>query len=254
MKVVVMGGTGLIGKKLVDRLRSSGHEVTAASPASGVNTVTGEGLNEALKDAAVVVDVTNPPLFKGTSALDFFESSGQNLHAAGARAGVKHHIVLSVVGTERLQDSDYFRAKLAQEKLAIQSGIPYTILHSTQFFEFIGAIARSGMQGDSIRMSPAFIQPVASDDVVAVLAGIVEDEPVNNIIEVAGPDKFRMDELVRKYLAVMNDDHEVITDIHAAYFGTELNDNSLIPGEHPRIGTIRYEEWINEPANRLLLK
>jgi uncharacterized protein YbjT (DUF2867 family) len=254
MKIVVIGGTGLIGRKLVDWLISLGHEVTAASPASGVNTITGEGLDEALKDAAVVVDVTNPPLFKGGSALEFFETSGHNLLAAGARAGVKHHVALSIVGTDRLQDSDYFRAKMAQENLVRQSGIPYTIVHSTQFFEFIGAIARSGMQGETIRMSPAFVQPVASDDVVAAMADIIVGKPVNGIIEVTGPEKFRLDELVRKYLAVMEDEHEVITDIHALYFGVELNDRSLVPGENSRIGTVCYKDWISQPDNQFLLK
>ncbi|HMU10900.1 MAG TPA: SDR family oxidoreductase [Ferruginibacter sp.] len=254
MKIVVMGGTGLIGKKLVDNLGSLGHEVTASSPASGVNTLTGEGLDEALKGAAVVVDVTNSPLFKGGSALEFFEASGRNLLAAGVRAGVKHHVVLSVVGTDRLQGSDYFRAKMAQEDLVRQSGIPYTIVRSTQFFEFIGAIARSGMKGEMIRMSPAFIQPVASDDVVAAIADTVVGNPVNGIVETAGPEKFRLDELVRKYLAVIKDDREVMTDIHMSYFGVELNEDSLVPGTDPRIGTVCYEDWISEPANQLLLK
>lgn len=254
MKIVVMGGTGLIGKKLVNRLTAPGHEVTASSPASGVNALSGEGLDEALKDAAVVVDVINSPLFKGGSALEFFEAAGHNLLAAAARAGVKHHIVLSVVGTDRLQGSDYFQAKMAQENLVRQSGIPYTIVRSTQFFEFIGAIARSGVQGETIRMSPAFIQPVASDDVVAAIADIVGGNPVNGIVEIAGPEKFRLDELVRKYLAVMKDEREVTTDVHMSYFGVELNEDSLIPGADPRIGTVRYEDWISEPANQLLLK
>lgn len=254
MKIVVMGGTGLIGKKLVSSLTSLGHEATASSPASGVNTLTGEGLDEALKGADVVVDVTNSPLFKGESALEFFETSGRNLLAAGARAGVKHHVVLSVVGTDRLQDSAYFRAKMAQENLVKQSGISFTIVRSTQFFEFIGAIARSGVQGETIWMSPAFIQPVASDDVVAAMADLLVGKPVNTIVEIAGPEKFRLDELVRKYVAVMNDEHEVITDIHAPYFGVELKDSSLIPGKGSRIGTVRYEDWISQPVNQRLFK
>lgn len=254
MKIVVMGGTGLIGKKLVNMLTGLGHEVTASSPASGVNALNGEGLDEALKDATVVVDVINSPLFKGGSALEFFEAAGHNLLAAAARAGVKHHLVLSVVGTDRLQGSDYFRAKMAQENLVRQSGIPYTIVRSTQFFEFIGAIARSGIKGEMIRMSPAFIQPVASADVVSAMADTIVGNPVNGIVEIAGPEKFRLDELVRKYLSVMKDEREVMTDIHMSYFGVELNEDSLIPGANPRMGTVRYEDWISEPANQLLLK
>lgn len=254
MKIVVMGGTGLIGKKLVNRLTVPGQEVTASSPASGVNVLNGEGLDEALKDATVVVDVINSPLFKGGSALEFFEAAGRNLLAAAAKAGIKHHVVLSVVGTDRLQGSDYFRAKMTQENLVRQSGIPYTIVRSTQFFEFIGAIARSGVQGETIRMSPAFIQPVASDDVVAAMADMVVGNPVNGIVEIAGPEKFRLDELVRKYLSVMKDEREVMTDTHMSYFGVELKEDSLIPGANPRMGTVRYEDWISEPANQLFIK
>jgi len=254
MKIVIVGGTGLIGAKLVNRLSGSGYEVLSASPASGVNTITGEGLDEALKDADVVVDVTNPPFFKGESALEFFETSGRNLLAAGAAAGVKHHVVLSVVGTDRLQDSNYFRAKMAQENLVRHSGIPFTIVHSTQFFEFVGAIARSGIQVDVIRMSPAFVQPIASDDVVEFMAGIIIGNPVNEITEVAGPEKFRLDELVRKYLAAVQDEHEVITDITTPYFGAMLNEETLVPAGGARIGTVRYEDWIKQPDNRQLLK
>lgn len=254
MKIVVIGGTGLIGSKLVSSLSSSGHEVMAASPASGVNSITGEGLAEALTGADVLVDVTNPPIFKDGSAQEFFETSGRNLVAACATAAVKHHVALSVVGTDRLQESAYFRAKMAQENLVRQSGIPYTIVRSTQFFEFVGAIARSGIQGDVIRMSPAFIQPIASDDVAAAMAGIAVGQPVNGIMEVAGPEKFRLDELVRKYLAAMQDDRDVITDTATPYFGAVLNEETLIPGENAHTGTLRYEEWIREPENQRLLK
>lgn len=254
MKIAVIGGTGLIGKKLVNKLTGMGHEVVAGSPATGINTITGEGIDAALSGASVVVDVTNPPLFKGESALEFFETSGNNLLAAAIRAGVKHHVVLSVVGTEGLQDSAYFRAKLAQENLVRQSGIPFTIIHSTQFFEFVGAIARSGLQGEVIRMSPAFIQPIASDDVVAAMADIIAGDPVNGMVDIAGPEKFRLDELVRKYLLVMKDEHEVITDEQALYFGTTLNDGSLVPGEGTRTGAVYYEDWIGRPENQRLFK
>lgn len=254
MKIAVIGGTGLIGKKLVNKLTALSHEVVAASPASGVNTITGEGLNDALNGVTVVVDVTNPPFFKGESAIEFFETSGRNLLAAAAKAGVKHHVVLSVVGTGGLQASGYFRAKQAQENLVKLSGIPYTIIHSTQFFEFVGAIARAGIQGDIIRMPPAFIQPIASDDVVAAMADIIAADPVNSTIEIAGPEKFRMDELVRKYLAVMKDERDVITDMKALYFGAELNEGSLVPAEGSRKGAMRYEEWIGQPENQRLFK
>lgn len=254
MKIVVIGGTGLIGSKLAGRLRLQGHVVTAASPGSGVNTVTGEGLSEVLKDAEVVFDVTNAPSFEDKAVLDFFETSGRNLLAAEAIAAVRHHVVLSVVGTERLQGSAYFRAKMIQENLVRQSGIPYTILHSTQFFEFVGAIARSGMQGDKVIMPSALVQPIASDDVVEALAAIAVQSPVNGMIELAGPEKFHLDQLVKKYLSLTADKHDVVTDVHAPYFGAQLQEHSLLPGKDSLTGMTRYGEWISKPGNLRWIK
>ena len=249
MKIVVIGGSGLIGSKLVNTLNQLGHEVLSGSPQSGVNTITGEGLDEALAGADVVVDVANSPSFEDNAVMEFFETSGRNLLGAEAKAGVKHHIALSVVGTERLQGSGYFRAKLAQEKLIKASGIPYSLLHSTQFFEFVGGIIQSGVIGDTIHMSPALIQPIASDDVVATLAKITIGAPLNATVEVAGPEKIRLNELVKKYLTLKNDTREVIADTHTPYFGVEINDQSLTPGENPTVGTIRYDDWISQPGN-----
>lgn len=250
MKIVVIGGSGLIGSKLVNKLSQLGHEVIAASPASGVNTITGEGLDAALTGAEVVVDVANSPSFEDNAVMEFFQTSGRNLLAAEATAGVKHHVALSVVGTDRLQGSGYFRAKQAQENLIKQSAIPYSILHSTQFFEFVGSIAKSGTSDGKIHMSPALVQPIASDDVVAAMADITVGAPLNSTVEVAGPEKIRLDELVRKYLTVMQKNQEVETDIHAPYYGVELNDQSLTPGANPRIGDIRYNDWISQPDNQ----
>ena len=249
MKIVVIGGSGLIGSKLVSSLEKLGHEVIAASPQSGVNTITGEGLADALTGADVVVDVANSPSFEDNAVMEFFQTSGKNLLAAEAIAGVKHHVALSVVGTERLQGSGYFRAKLAQEKLIKESGIPYSLLHSTQFFEFVGGIVQSGTVGDTIHMSPANIQPIASDDVVAAMTSITIGLPFNGTIEVAGPEKIRLNELVQKYLGLKGDDREVIADTHAPYFGVEINDQSLTPADNARLGSIRYDEWIAQPGN-----
>ena len=249
MKIVVIGGSGLIGSKLVSSLEKLGHEVIAASPQSGVNTITGEGLADALKGADVVVDVANSPSFEDNAVMEFFQTSGKNLLAAEAVAGVKHHVALSVVGTERLQGSGYFRAKLAQEKLIKESGIPYSLLHSTQFFEFVGGIVQSGTVGDTIHMSPANIQPIASDDVVAAMTSITIGLPFNGTIEVAGPEKIRLNELVQKYLGLKGDNREVIADTHAPYFGVEINDQSLTPADNARLGSIRYDEWIAQPGN-----
>lgn len=245
MKIVVPGGTGLIGSKLVAVLRQRGQEVLPASPDSGVNTLTGEGLTAALAGAQIVVDLTNSPSFEDTAVMKFFETSGRNLLAAEAEADVRHHVALSVVGTDRLQDSGYFRAKMAQENLIKASGIPYTILRSTQFFEFMGRIADSGGEGNTVRVSPALVQPIVSDDVVAALADITLGAPVNGTVEVAGPEKFRLDELVRRVLSAKNDTRNVTADVHARYFGTELNDQSLIPGSNPRIGATRFETWLS---------
>jgi len=249
MKIVVIGGSGLIGSKLVSSLEKLGHEVIAASPQSGVNTITGEGLADALTGADVVVDVANSPSFEDNAVMEFFQTSGKNLLAAEAIAGVKHHVALSVVGTERLQGSGYFRAKLAQEKLIKESGIPYSLLHSTQFFEFVGGIVQSGTVGDTIHMSPANIQPIASDDVVAAMTSITIGLPFNGTIEVAGPEKIRLNELVQKYLGLKGDNREVIADTHAPYFGVEINDQSLTPADNARLGSIRYDEWIAQPGN-----
>jgi uncharacterized protein YbjT (DUF2867 family) len=245
MKIVVIGGSGLIGSNVVNRLRQNGHEVVAASPKSGVNTLTGEGLVEALAGAQVVVDVANSPSFEAKAALEFFETSGRNLLAAEKNAGVGHHVALSVVGTERLLESDYFPAKLAQEKLIKDSGIPYTILRATQFFEFVGAIVQSGTDGDVIRLSPALIQPIASDDVAAALADLAAAPPLNGTVEVAGPEPLPIDKLARQFMAAKGDTREVIADVHARYFGAIINDRSLTPGEHPRLGQTRFENWLN---------
>jgi uncharacterized protein YbjT (DUF2867 family) len=250
MKIVVIGGSGLIGSKLVSILRSKGHEVLAASPDSGVNTITGEGLPEALAGAQVVVDVANSPSFEDAAVKKFFETSGTNLLAAEARAGVRHHVALSVVGTERLPDSGYLRAKLIQENLIKSSGIPYSILRSTQFFEFIGRIAQSSADGNSVRVSGALFQPILSSDVVAALADVTLGSPVNGIVEVGGPERFRMDDLVRRVLRANGDQREVITDVHARYFGAELNDESLVAGSGARIGSMRFEDWLKASASQ----
>jgi len=245
MKIVVIGGTGLIGTKLVNKLRQGGHEVVAASPASGVNTITGEGLAEALAGAQVVVDVANSPSFEDKAVLEFFETSGRNLLAAEAAAGVGHHVALSVVGTDRLQESGYFRAKMAQENLIKAFKIPYTILRSTQFFEFVGGIAQSGTVGQTVHLSPALVQPIVSDDVADAMADVTLGAPVNGTIEIAGPERVRLDELVGRFLSATQDPREVVTDVHARYFGVELNDQSLTPGDNPRIAPTRFEDWLS---------
>jgi len=245
LNIVVIGGSGLIGTKLVSNLRQHGHEVVAASPSSGVNTLTGEGLAEALKGAQVVVDVANSPSFEDKAVLEFFETAGRNLLAAEAAAGVGHHVALSVVGTERLLASGYFRAKMAQENLIKASKIPYTIIRATQFFEFVGSIAQSATDGQTVRLSPALVQPIVSDDVAAAVADIAVGEPFNGMVELAGPEAIRLDELVRRFLSANRDARKVTTDFHALYFGIELNDQSLTPGDNPRIGPTRFEEWLN---------
>ncbi|MCK9606376.1 MAG: SDR family oxidoreductase [Methylomonas sp.] len=245
MKIVIIGGTGLIGTKLVYRLRQKGHEVVAASPNTGVNTITREGLAEVLVGTQVVVDVANAPSFEDKAVLEFFEISGRNLLAAEEAAGVGHHLALSVVGTERLLDSGYFRAKLAQEKLVKTSKIPYTILRSTQFFEFAKSIIQSAVDGDTIYLSPALFQPIAADDVAAALADLAVGLPINGMVEVAGPDRFPLDAFAQQYLDATNDNRRVIADVNARYFGTELNDQSLTPGDGPRIGSTRFEAWLH---------
>ena len=251
MKIVIIGGTGLIGSKVVNILRQRGHEVVAASPSSGVNTLTGEGLAEALAGAQVVVDVANSPSFEDKPALDFFETSGRNLLAAEKTAGVRHHVALSVVGTDRLLGSGpgslsgYFRAKMAQENLIKASGIPFTIVHATQFFEFVKNIAQSSTDGSTIRLSPVLMQPMVSDDVAAAVADVALGEPMNAMVEVAGPDKIRQDELVRQFLTATGDPRNVVTDANADYYGIKVNDQSLVPGDNPRLGTTRFEEWLS---------
>src|SRR5437667_458382 len=245
LKIVVIGGSGLIGTKLVKNLRQHGHEVVAASPSSGVNTLTGEGLAEALAGAQVVVDVANSPSFEDKAVLEFFETAGRNLLAAEATAGVGHHVALSVVGTDRLLASGYFRAKMAQENLIKASKIPYTIIRSTQFFEFVSAIAQSATDGQTVRLPPALLQPIVSDDVAAAVADIAVGEPLNGTVELAGPEPIRLDELVRRFLSANRDARKVTTDVHALYFGIELNDQSLTPGDNPRIGPTRFGDWLS---------
>lgn len=245
MKIVVIGGTGLIGTKLVDNLRQRGHEVVAASPRQGVNALTGEGLSAALAGAQVVVDVANSPSFEDEAVMSFFVTSGRNLLAAEAAAQVKHHVALSVVGSDRMLASGYFRAKIAQENLIKASAIPYTIVRATQFFEFVGAIAQSATEGQSVRLPPALMRPIASDDVAAILADVATAEPANGTVEIAGPESIRMDELVRRFLAAGNDVRQVTTDPESLYFGTPMNDRSLVPGEDPRLGPTRFADWLS---------
>jgi uncharacterized protein YbjT (DUF2867 family) len=244
MKIVVVGGAGLIGKKVVINLRSHGHEVVPASPSSGVNTVTGEGLAEALAGAPVVVDVANAPSWEDNAVLAFFETSGRNLLAAEAAAGVRHHVALSVVGTDRLLASGYFRAKMAQEELIRASPIPYTIVRSTQFYEFVGGIAQSATEGQTVRVPPVLMQPIASDDVAAVVADVALAEPLNGMFDLAGPEPIRQDNLVRQFLNATGDARAVITDPKALYYGITVNDQSLTPGDHPRLGPTRFEDWL----------
>lgn len=244
MKIVVIGGTGRIGSKLVDKLRRLGHEVLAASPDSGVNTITGEGLSEALAGARVVVDVANSPSFEDAAVLKFFETSGRNLLAAEKEAGVGHHVALSIVGADRAPDSGYMRAKVAQENLIKRSGIPYTILRSTQFFEFMPGIAESGFDGQSVHVSSALVQPILSDDVVAVLTEIAVGAPANGTIEVGGPERLPLDEFVREAMSAAHDTRPIVADRQARYFGAELDDGTLTPGAGARLGTTHFGEWL----------
>jgi uncharacterized protein YbjT (DUF2867 family) len=246
MKIIVIGGTGLIGSKLVEKLREDGQEPLAASPDTGVNTLTGDGLAEALEGAQVVVDVANAPVWDDTAVLDFFQTSSRNILAAESAAGVKHHVTLSVVGADRLPESGYLRAKLAQEETAKTGSVPYTILRATQFFEFIGRIADSSIDGDTVRLAPVFVQPESADDVAAALAEVAVSEPVNGIVELAGPEQFRLDELARRVLRANNDPRPVTADVHARYFGAELADHSLTPGSNARIAPTRFEDWLSQ--------
>ncbi|MBW4455343.1 MAG: SDR family oxidoreductase [Nostoc indistinguendum CM1-VF10] len=245
MKIVVIGGNGLIGKKLISRLCERGHETVAASPSSGVNAVTGEGLAEVLVGAQVVVDVTNSPSFEDAAVLEFFEKSSRNLLAAEADAGVAHHVVVSIVGADRIPDSGYMRAKVAQEKLIQSAAIPYTIVRATQFFEFIETIiAQFPTDGQTVHLPPAFIQPVWSDDVVDTLVDMTLGAPVNGIIDLAGPDRFHFEEIIRQFLSATHDSRQVVVDSHACYFGAALNDQ-LVPQGNSLIGSTRFEDWLN---------
>jgi uncharacterized protein YbjT (DUF2867 family) len=244
VKIVVIGGTGLIGSKVVTKLRASGFEAVAASPDSGVNTITGDGLAEVLTGASVVVDVSNSPSFEDAAVLAFFVTSTRNLLAAESAAGVRHHVALSVVGTERLAQSGYLRAKIAQEKLIEDSPIPYSIVHATQFFEFMKSLAVAATDGDTVRLAPVLIQPMAAEDVATAVARVAVGAPVNGIVEVAGPEQFRLDDLVRRYLAAIDDPHSVIADPRARYFGAELGERTLVP-DNATIGEIRFEDWLS---------
>jgi uncharacterized protein YbjT (DUF2867 family) len=250
IKIVVIGGSGLIGSKLVEKLREAGHEPLPASPDSGVDTLTGEGLAEALDGAQVVVDVTNAPGWDDAAVLDFFQTSSRNILAAEAAAGVTHHVLLSIVGTERLHDSGYYRAKLAQEEAVTAATVPYTILRATQFFEFIARIADSSTDGETVRLPPVFVQPEAADDVAATLADLAVSTPVNGIIELAGSERFRLDELARRVLKANHDPRRVTADVRARYFGAELDDHSLTPGNNPRIAATRFEDWLSQSTAR----
>ncbi|WP_328420512.1 SDR family oxidoreductase [Streptomyces sp. NBC_00443] len=244
MKVVVIGGTGLIGSKLVGKLEEHGHEAVAAAPNTGVNTLTGEGLAEVLKDASVVVDVSNSPSWEDDAVMTFFRTSTTNLLNAEAEAGVTHHVALSVVGTDRLQESGYFRAKQAQEELIKASGMPYSLVHATQFFEFIKGIADISTEGDTVRLAPAKFQPMYSDDVAAAVGRTAVGDPVNGTVEIAGPDVFRLDELIRETLAAQKDPRTVVTDQHAPYSGAELEETTLLPGPDAQIAGTRLSDWL----------
>src|SRR5262245_53131042 len=248
MKIVVIGGSGLIGKKVVTNLRQGGHEVVAASRSTGVNTITGEGLAAALAGAKVVVDVANAPSWEDNAVLAFFETSGRNLLAAEAAAGVSHHVALSVVGTDRLLASGYFRAKMAQEKLIKASPIPYTIVRATQFFEFVEGIVQFATEGQTVRLSSVLMQPIAGDDVAAVMADVALAKPLNGTFDLAGPEPIRQDELVRQFLKATGDARKVVTDPKALYYGVAVDDRSLTPGDRPRLGPTRFEDWLRHNA------
>jgi uncharacterized protein YbjT (DUF2867 family) len=248
MKIVVIGGSGLIGSKLIVKLRENGHQAVAASPASGVNTLTGEGLAEVLEGASVVVDVSNSPSFEDAAVMEFFKTSTGNLLSYEAAAGVGHHVALSVVGSDHLPDSGYLRAKIAQEKLIKESSIPYSIVRATQFFEFVKSIADSATDGNTVRLPPVRFQPMAADDVASVVSRVAMASPLNGIVEVAGPEQFRFDELIRLGLSARKDPREVIADPHARYFGTELSERSLVPGDDAQLGETRFEDWLSRSA------
>jgi uncharacterized protein YbjT (DUF2867 family) len=248
MKLVIIGGTGLIGSKLVTKLRKQGHEAVAASPDTGVNTLTGEGLPQALQGASVLVDVSNSPSFEELAVLKFFTTSTRHLLESAAAAGVGHYVALSVVGTERIPDSPYLRAKNAQETLIKDGGIPYSIVHATQFFEFVNRIADDATDGTTVRLPPVLIQPMAAEDVATAVGRVALGTPLNGTVEVAGPQQFRFDELIRQGLGARHDPREVVVDRHARYFGAELGERSLIPAGNARLGEIRFQEWLDQPV------
>ena len=251
MKIVVIGGTGLIGSKLVTKLREHGHEAVAAAPNTGVNTLTGEGLAEVMKGAHVVVDVSNSPSWEDAAVLKFFETSTRNLLTYEAAAGVGHHVVLSVVGTQLLAESGYFRAKIAQEKLIQESSIPYSIVHATQFFEFLKGLADISMDDGKVHVPPVLFQPMAADDVASAVGRIAVGQPVNGIIEIGGPEQFRMDELVRRRLESLKDPREVVDDPNALYSGAKISERTLVPGKSARLGETRFETWLTQPAAQI---
>ena len=244
MKIVIIGGTGLIGSRAAAILRQAGHEVVAAAPSTGVNTLTGEGLSQAMAGTRVVVDLANSPSFEDKAVLEFFETSGRNLLAAEAEAGVRHHVCLSIVGTDRTPDNGYFRAKVAQERLIEASGIPYTIVRSTQFLEFLGGIAASSTDGNTVRLSPGLFQPIAADDVAAVVAEVALAEPANGIVEIAGPERAPFNEIVARYLKAVGDPREVVGDPGARYFGGLVEERSLVPLGGARLGPTRFGDWL----------
>jgi uncharacterized protein YbjT (DUF2867 family) len=250
LKIVIIGGTGLVGSKLVVWLREHGHRALPASPETGVNTLTGQGLVEALEGADVVVDVSNSPSLDDAAVLRFFETSTRNLLVAGAAAGVRHHVALSVVGTDRLTESGYFRGKMAQERLIAGGAIPYSIVHATQFFEFLRPVADAATEGDTVRLAPVLIQPIAADDVASAVGWVALGPPVNGVVEVAGPQQFRLHELVRRVLAARRDPRVVVEDPRARYFGAELWERTLLPGVGARIGETSLTDWLGRPADR----
>jgi uncharacterized protein YbjT (DUF2867 family) len=250
MKIVVIGGSGLIGARVVQKLGGDGHQAVAASPDSGVNSVTGEGLTEVLKGASVVVDVTNSPSWEDAAVLKFFETSTRNLLTYEAAAGVGHHVALSVVGTDQLSESGYFRAKIAQEKLIKESSIPYSIVHATQFFEFLKGLADISFDGDKVRLPPVLFQPMAADDVASGVSRVAVGPAVNGIVEIAGPEQFRVDELVQRRLASLKDPREVIADPHARYDGAKVSERTLLPGKEARLGGTRFADWLKSSASQ----
>ena len=254
MKIVVIGGTGLIGSGLVTKLKALGHEAVAAAPNTGVNTLTGEGLAEVLKKAQVVVDVSNSPSFEDAAVMNFFQTSTRNLLAYEAAAGVPHHVALSIVGSDRIPDSGYMRAKVAQEKLIKEGSIPYSIVHSTKFFEFVKRIADEATTGNSVRVPPVLFQPIAAADVVSTVAKVAISSPLNGSIEIAGPEQFRFDELIRQRLSGLNDAREVIADPHARYFGAEMSEDSLVPIGEAQLGEMRFEDWLNSSTSQTAKK